>query len=151
MNTQTSLQTVVASKSDEDGPIQDSGPETQEAPKPIYRKIAKLPKPLRDQINSMLDDGHTAPELIAKLQASTAEEICHSFLLGFEKVTGIKPADGPIGPDINAHLTLSHTLSDTLSASSVSASSPALRSAFDEGVASNSSPLSASGREDFKV
>jgi hypothetical protein len=39
--------------------------------KQIHRKIAKLPKPLRDLINSSLDDGLPAHEIIQKLQAST--------------------------------------------------------------------------------
>jgi hypothetical protein len=39
--------------------------------KQIHRKIAKLPKPLRDLINSSLDDGLPANEIIQKLQAST--------------------------------------------------------------------------------
>ena len=37
----------------------------------LHRKIAKLPKPLRDLINTMLDDRFPAREIIAKLQAST--------------------------------------------------------------------------------
>jgi hypothetical protein len=37
----------------------------------LHRKIAKLPKPLRDLINSMLDDGASAREIIARLQASS--------------------------------------------------------------------------------
>jgi len=36
----------------------------------MHRKIAKLPKPLRDLINSMLDDAAPAREIIAKLQES---------------------------------------------------------------------------------
>jgi hypothetical protein len=43
---------------------------TSEA-KQIHRKIAKLPKPLRDLINSSLDDGLPAKEIIQKLEAST--------------------------------------------------------------------------------
>jgi hypothetical protein len=39
--------------------------------KRIHRKIAKLPKPLRDLINASLDDGLPALEIITKLQAST--------------------------------------------------------------------------------
>ena len=39
--------------------------------KQIHRKIAKLPKPLRDLINSSLDDCLPAKEIIQKLQAST--------------------------------------------------------------------------------
>lgn len=39
-------------------------------PKPAHRKIAKLPKPLRDLINSCLDDALPAREIIAKLQAA---------------------------------------------------------------------------------
>ena len=42
-----------------------------EQPPVLHRKIAKLPKPLRDLINTMLDDGFPAREVIAKLQAST--------------------------------------------------------------------------------
>jgi hypothetical protein len=38
---------------------------------PNYRKIAKLPKPLRDRINSMLDDGLSAREIIHSLEQST--------------------------------------------------------------------------------
>jgi len=37
----------------------------------IHRKIAKLPKPLLQLINSMLDDAQPAREIIAKLEAST--------------------------------------------------------------------------------
>src|SRR5690242_7174257 len=40
-------------------------------PTPVHRKIAKLPKPLRDLINSSLDDGLSARQIIEKLQAST--------------------------------------------------------------------------------
>jgi len=40
--------------------------------KQIHRKIARLPKPLRDLINSSLDDSLPAREIIQKLQASTA-------------------------------------------------------------------------------
>jgi hypothetical protein len=36
----------------------------------LHRKIAKLPKPLRDLINTMLEEGCCAREIIAKLQAS---------------------------------------------------------------------------------
>jgi len=36
-----------------------------------HRKIAKLPKPLRDLINTSLDDGLPARQIIEKLQAST--------------------------------------------------------------------------------
>jgi hypothetical protein len=43
---------------------------TSEA-KQLHRKIAKLPKPLRDLINSSLDDGLPAKEIIQKLEAST--------------------------------------------------------------------------------
>src|ERR1041385_6375079 len=39
--------------------------------KQIHRKIAKLPKPLRDLINSSIDDGLPAKEIIQKLEAST--------------------------------------------------------------------------------
>jgi hypothetical protein len=45
----------------------DATPDT----KPIHRKIAKLPRPLRDLINSRLDDGLPARQIIEKLQAST--------------------------------------------------------------------------------
>src|SRR6266850_8526548 len=44
-------------------------PETSEQ-KPLHRKIAKLPKPLRDVIYSILDDSLPARQIIAKLQAS---------------------------------------------------------------------------------
>src|SRR5437867_9078357 len=37
---------------------------------PLHRKIAKLPKPLRDRINSLIEDSVPAREIIAKLQAS---------------------------------------------------------------------------------
>jgi hypothetical protein len=39
--------------------------------KPIHRKIAKLPKPLRDLINTSLDDNLPARQIIEKLQASS--------------------------------------------------------------------------------
>lgn len=39
--------------------------------KQLHRKIARLPKPLRDLINSSIDDGLTAKEIIQKLEAST--------------------------------------------------------------------------------
>jgi hypothetical protein len=39
--------------------------------KRLHRKIAKLPKPLRDIINSSIDDGLPAKEIIHKLEAST--------------------------------------------------------------------------------
>jgi hypothetical protein len=39
--------------------------------KQLHRKIAKLPKPLRDIINFSLDDGLPAKEIIQKLEAST--------------------------------------------------------------------------------
>ena len=39
--------------------------------KQLHRKIAKLPKPLRDIINSSLDDGLPAREIIHKLETST--------------------------------------------------------------------------------
>src|SRR2546423_5553877 len=39
--------------------------------KPLHRKIGKLPKPLRDVINSMLDDAASAPAIIEKLNQST--------------------------------------------------------------------------------
>ncbi len=38
---------------------------------PLHRKIAQLPRPLRELINSMLDDACPARQIIAKLQAST--------------------------------------------------------------------------------
>jgi hypothetical protein len=41
------------------------------SPDPLHRKIAKLPKPLRDLINSMLDQGQPARQIIAALEAST--------------------------------------------------------------------------------
>src|SRR5262245_45771414 len=40
-------------------------------PQQVHRKIAKLPKPLRQLVNSMLDDGCSARRIIAKLEAST--------------------------------------------------------------------------------
>jgi len=40
-------------------------------PKTRHRKIGKLPKPLRDLINTSLDDGLPARQIIEKLQAST--------------------------------------------------------------------------------
>jgi hypothetical protein len=40
-----------------------------------HRKIAKLPKPLRDLINSSIDDGLPAREIIQKLQASTDPQL----------------------------------------------------------------------------
>src|SRR4051794_10912907 len=51
-------------------PILEIIPETSD-PKPRHRKIAKLPKQLRDLVNSLLEDGAPAREIIAKLQAST--------------------------------------------------------------------------------
>jgi len=39
--------------------------------KPVHRKIAQLPKALRDQINSMLDDSLPYAQIIEKLQQST--------------------------------------------------------------------------------
>lgn len=45
------------------------------APKPLHRKIAKLPKPLRDLINSMLDDAASSPDIIQKLEQSTAPSL----------------------------------------------------------------------------
>src|SRR4051794_9805660 len=39
--------------------------------KQLHRKIAKLPKSLRDLINSSLDDGLPAKEIIQKLESST--------------------------------------------------------------------------------
>ena len=47
------------------------GIEDQPAANQLHRKIAKLPNPLRDLINSMLDDNLPASQIIAKLQAST--------------------------------------------------------------------------------
>jgi hypothetical protein len=38
---------------------------------PVHRKVAKLPKPLRDLINTMLDDALPAREIVTKLEAST--------------------------------------------------------------------------------
>ncbi len=49
---------VLHSASGEGGPV-------------LHRKIAKLPKPLRDLINTMIEDGFPARAIIAKLQAST--------------------------------------------------------------------------------
>ena len=52
----------------------DSDPSATALPadsKPPYRKIGKLPKPLRDLINSMLDDAATGTEIIQKLNQST--------------------------------------------------------------------------------
>ena len=48
-------------------------------PQPLHRKIAKLPKTLRDLINSMLDDARPAREIIAKLKASTAPPLPYSI------------------------------------------------------------------------
>lgn len=50
---------------------QDSQIENGSEEPQLHRKIAKLPKPLRDLINSMLDDAMPAHEIIARLQAST--------------------------------------------------------------------------------
>ena len=49
----------------------DSSPAPEEAKKKEHRghgKIAQLPKPLRDQINAMLDDGFSYPRIIQKLK-----------------------------------------------------------------------------------
>ena len=45
-------------------------PGEEESASRFHRKIPKLPKPLRDLINSMLDDGIPARQIIAKLEAS---------------------------------------------------------------------------------
>src|SRR5215467_4836485 len=37
----------------------------------LHRKIAKLPRPLRDLINTMLDDAASGPEILARLKEST--------------------------------------------------------------------------------
>src|SRR5712671_4190823 len=55
---------------DSPSPNQDTEPETQDPP-PLHRKIAKLPKLFRDQINAMLDDALPAREVIARLNASS--------------------------------------------------------------------------------
>src|ERR1051325_6209973 len=47
--------------------------------KPAHRKIAKLPKPLRDLINSCLDDALPASAIIAKLQASMDPPLPYSI------------------------------------------------------------------------
>src|SRR2546430_15864477 len=73
MNTQSAPSTLDPrlSAPDSQPPTQDSGPETQDSPQaPRHRKIAKPPKPLRDQINALLDDALPAREIIARLQAS---------------------------------------------------------------------------------
>ena len=44
-------------------------------PAPLHRKIAKLPKPLRNLINSLIEDSVPAREIIAKLQASTDPQL----------------------------------------------------------------------------
>jgi hypothetical protein len=36
-----------------------------------FRKVARLPRPLRDLVNSLLDEGLTARQIIAKLEAAT--------------------------------------------------------------------------------
>jgi hypothetical protein len=49
----------------------DFSPEASD-PKPLHRKIARLPRSLRDRINSMLDDSATYHQIIAQLKSSTA-------------------------------------------------------------------------------
>src|ERR1043166_3294705 len=49
----------------------DFRPETKDSEKPLHRKIAKLPKVLRDRINAMMDDSLSYPEIARRLQQST--------------------------------------------------------------------------------
>src|ERR1043166_9470489 len=76
MNTQIAPELTVLAPADAhivpDSGLVPSTPDPQpSALAKLHRKIAKLPKPLRDLINSMLDDGASAREIIARLQAST--------------------------------------------------------------------------------
>jgi hypothetical protein len=48
--------------------------------KPAHRKIAKLPKVLRDQINTLLDDSVPYAQIIAKLQQSTNPPLPYPIL-----------------------------------------------------------------------
>ena len=54
-----------------DPPTASPQADATDEPHPLHRKIAKLPKPLRDLINSMLEQAIPARQIIAKLQAST--------------------------------------------------------------------------------
>src|SRR5215510_6345070 len=55
----------------ESSPTAVDSPDSSQPSTNLHRKIAKLPKPLRDLINSMLDDALPARQIIAKLQQST--------------------------------------------------------------------------------
>src|ERR1051325_8189217 len=74
MNTSPDL-TLLAS------PDSEPSPTTPPAdPKPFHRKIAKLPKALRDLINSMLDDGASAAEIIQKLAQCSDPPLPYAIL-----------------------------------------------------------------------
>src|SRR5438067_1597490 len=49
----------------------DFRPETIDSTKPLHRKIARLPKILRDRINAMLDESATYAEIISQLPQLT--------------------------------------------------------------------------------
>jgi hypothetical protein len=51
--------------------IQNQNSKIKNDPDPLHRKVAKLPRPLRELINSMLDDGLPARQIIANLEAVT--------------------------------------------------------------------------------
>jgi hypothetical protein len=57
-------------ESPEHTPAGVAGPVSEEIGPPRHRKIARLPKPLRDLVNSMLDDNAPAREIIHALEQS---------------------------------------------------------------------------------
>jgi hypothetical protein len=87
-----------------------------------------------------------ADKVVAQLKpangAPTDEDYRNSFLLGFEKVTGIKPADGPIGPDLNLLLGLDPPSQSASASSSASSSIPFPQSASDSDSSSSSASSS---------
>ena len=54
-----------------DSELENQNSNIRDESEPHHRKIAKLPRPLLDLINSMLDDAAPAREIIANLAAST--------------------------------------------------------------------------------
>src|SRR5262249_15186231 len=54
-----------------DSRLQTQDPPTTAPDKQLHRKVPKLPKILRDRVNSMLDDSLPYPQIVASLQQST--------------------------------------------------------------------------------
>jgi hypothetical protein len=85
-----------------------TNPQTRTDPLNHIRILNALARLNREALTLRKYNDLRADKEVAKLKPANAnpteEEIRNGLLLGFEKAWGIKPADGPIGPDLNVLL-----------------------------------------------